>query len=186
MGNCQAAEADMLVIQHPSGRMERFYWSMTAKEVMSANPGHYAAVIVTAPTSSSYSSSTSTNSSGKMTCKSTVQLLKLLSPDDMLLIGRFYYLVTFEDVLKVFGSKRCMKLSKLLARQERRKRNKNQDGDGDGNLTTSMAISSTEMDNESEKTDHDQEDFESQSGNQRTTKWGQWKPTLQSIAKVGN
>lgn len=98
MGNCQAAEADMLVIQHPGGRMERYYLSMTANQVMAANPGHYVAVIVTAPLSSS---SASTDPSGKKkgtggTGTTSVQLLKLLSPDDTLCMGHFYYLVSFE------------------------------------------------------------------------------------------
>ncbi|CAI0430533.1 unnamed protein product [Linum tenue] len=42
MGNCQAAEAATVVIQHPAeNRVDRFYWSVSAHEVMNSNPGHY-------------------------------------------------------------------------------------------------------------------------------------------------
>jgi PADRE domain len=99
MGNCQAAEADMLVIQHPGGRMERFYLAMTVSQVMAANPGHYVAVIVTTPlTSSSGSTKRSTGKKKGTGGSSSVQLLKLLSPDDTLRIGHFYHLVTFEGM----------------------------------------------------------------------------------------
>ncbi|EEE65404.1 hypothetical protein OsJ_20737 [Oryza sativa Japonica Group] len=45
MGNCQAAEAATVVVQHPGGRVERLYWATTAAEVMRANPGHYVALV---------------------------------------------------------------------------------------------------------------------------------------------
>ncbi|KAJ4815370.1 D-ribose-binding periplasmic protein [Rhynchospora pubera] len=186
MGNCQAAEADMLVIQHPGGRMERFYLQMTASQVMAANPGHYVAVIVTAPLPSS---SGTTNPSGKMKGTggtASVQLLKLLSPDDNLRVGHFYYLVTFEDVLKVFGSKKCIKLSKLLGKQERRKRSKHH-ADGDGGGADARKNSSSETVEESEKNGDMITGLEISGGIGTTNikKCGQWKPTLQSIAEVG-
>jgi PADRE domain len=99
MGNCQAAEADMLVIQHPGGRMERFYLAMTVSQVMAANPGHYVALIVTAPLSSSSGSTKQSTGKKKGTGGTpSVQLLKLLSPDDTLRIGHFYHLITFEGM----------------------------------------------------------------------------------------
>lgn len=75
MGNCQAAEAATVVIQHPGGnKLERFYWAVSASEVMNSNPGHYVALVITSP----------------------VNQLKLLRPDDTLLIGQVYRLITFE------------------------------------------------------------------------------------------
>lgn len=83
MGNCQAAEAATVVIQHPGNKIERVYWSVSANEVMSSNPGHYVALVVTSPTLK--------NENG-----TPLKQLKLLRPDDTLLIGHVYRLISFE------------------------------------------------------------------------------------------
>ncbi|KAK8544279.1 hypothetical protein V6N13_034641 [Hibiscus sabdariffa] len=103
MGNCQAAEAATVVIQHPApgNKIQRIYWSVTANEIMGSNPGHYVALVVTSPTLK--------NENG-----TPLKQLKLLKPDDTLLIGHVYRLVSFEDVLKEFAAKKCVKLGKLL------------------------------------------------------------------------
>lgn len=129
MGNCQAAEAATVVIQHPGKKIERIYWSVSAHEIMSSNPGHYVALVVTSPTV-------------KTENGLPLKQLKLLRPDDTLLIGQVYRLISFEgsvtiseftshllcilqiwnlyltsfcaDVLKEFASKNCVKLGKLL------------------------------------------------------------------------
>lgn len=88
MGNCQATEAAAVLIQHPGGgRTERAYWALSAGAVMAANPGHYvAAVIATTPPPAGDAASAS----------APVKHLKLLRPDDTLLLGRVYRLVSFE------------------------------------------------------------------------------------------
>ncbi|CAI9111258.1 OLC1v1011436C2 [Oldenlandia corymbosa var. corymbosa] len=101
MGNCQAAEAATVVIQHPGNKVERFYWSVSANEVMSSNPGHYVALIINSPTARSENGQ-------------PVRQLKLLRPDDTLLMGQVYRLVSFEDVLKEFAAKKSVKLGRLL------------------------------------------------------------------------
>ncbi|KFK28445.1 hypothetical protein AALP_AA8G515500 [Arabis alpina] len=102
MGNCQAAEAATVLIHHPAeNKVERIYWSVTASDVMKSNPGHYVAVVVTSPTLK--------NEKG-----SPLKQLKLLRPDDTLLIGHVYRLVSFEEVLNEFATKKCVKLGKLL------------------------------------------------------------------------
>ncbi|RVX23673.1 hypothetical protein CK203_000758 [Vitis vinifera] len=101
MGNCQAAEAATVVIQHPGNKIERIYWSVSAHEVMTSNPGHYVALVVTSPTAKSENGT-------------PLKQLKLLRPDDTLLIGQVYRLVSFEDVLKEFAAKKSVKLGKLL------------------------------------------------------------------------
>ncbi|XP_010484452.1 PREDICTED: uncharacterized protein LOC104762787 [Camelina sativa] len=102
MGNCQAAEAATVLIHHPAeNKVERIYWSVTASDVMRSNPGHYVAVVVTSPTMK--------NEKG-----SPLKQLKLLRPDDTLLIGHVYRLVSFEEVLNEFATKKCVKLGKLL------------------------------------------------------------------------
>lgn len=90
-----------MVIQHPGNKIERVYWSVSANEVMSSNPGHYVALVVTSPTLK--------NENG-----TPLKQLKLLRPDDTLLIGHVYRLISFEDVLKEFAAKKSVKLGKLL------------------------------------------------------------------------
>ncbi|GAY38922.1 hypothetical protein CUMW_040400 [Citrus unshiu] len=38
MGNCQAIDAATLAIQHPCGKVDKFYWPVSACEVMRMNP----------------------------------------------------------------------------------------------------------------------------------------------------
>lgn len=83
MGNCQAAEAATVVIQHPGNKVERVYWSVSAHEVMSSNPGYYVAHVVTSPTTTSENGT-------------PLKQLKLLRPVDTLLIGHAYRLISFE------------------------------------------------------------------------------------------
>lgn len=135
MGNCQAAEAATVVIQHPGGnKVDRIYWSVSANEIMNSNPGHYVAQVVASPAS-------------KTENGTPVKQLKLLRPDDTLVIGQVYRLISFEgtllnfdvqfvkewlisynwlissflriamvcaDVLKEFAAKKCVKLGRLL------------------------------------------------------------------------
>ncbi|KAI9097500.1 hypothetical protein K1719_025271 [Acacia pycnantha] len=44
MGNCQAAEVAIVVIQNRENKIKRIYWS-----VMNSNSNHYVALIVTSP-----------------------------------------------------------------------------------------------------------------------------------------
>lgn len=90
MGNCQAVDAAALVIQHPSGRIERMYWSISANEVMKMNPGHYVSLIIPLPNNNSGED----NSDEKKTVRFT--RVKLLRSTDTLVLGRAYRLVTSE------------------------------------------------------------------------------------------
>lgn len=83
MGNCQAAEAATVILHHPANnKIERIYWSVSAHEIMTSNPGHYVALVVTSPTL-------------KTENGAPVKQLKL-RPDDTLLIGQVYRLISFE------------------------------------------------------------------------------------------
>jgi PADRE domain len=106
MGNCQAAEVATVVIQHPNGKVERVYWSVSASQVMADNPGHYVAVIITAPASSDDRNTSNAESkhSGRKRdpgngAHAAVKHLKLLRPDDTLLMGHVYRLVSFEGII---------------------------------------------------------------------------------------
>ncbi|XP_030474120.2 uncharacterized protein LOC115691576 isoform X3 [Syzygium oleosum] len=109
MGNCQAAETAAVAIHHPTGtKVERIHWSVSAHEIMSANPGHYVAHLIAA---SPQAAAAAKGESG-----SPSRQLRLLRPDDTLHIGQVYRLISFEDVLKEFAAKKCVKLGKLLER----------------------------------------------------------------------
>lgn len=92
MGNCQTAEAEAAILQHPDGKMERLYWPTVAIEVMRINPGHHVALatILSLPTTSSSSSDVVTPTTFRLT------KLRLLRPKETLVQGRVYRLVTSE------------------------------------------------------------------------------------------
>lgn len=178
MGNCQAAEAATVVIQHPGNKIERIYWSVSANEVMSANPGHYVALVVTSTTSKSENGT-------------PVKQLKLLRPDDTLLIGQAYRLISFEDVLKEFAAKKCVKLGKLLQRGGLGLERKKLSGGPSLNRNPKPeSCPSVQM----EQQIH-QRLGSSSVGSSISSRGvgrhyvggggGQWKPALQSIAEVG-
>lgn len=172
MGNCQAAEAATVVIQHPGKKIERIYWSVSANEVMTSNPGHYVALVVTSPTLKSENGT-------------PLKQLKLLRPDDTLLIGHVYRLISFEDVLKEFAAKKCVKLGKLLEKG----------GLGPGVETKKKDSAKSKFDNCGPvKMEQEIHHLESNDGSTSSSVrgvgrhyagGGQWRPALQSIAEIG-
>ncbi|XP_024524694.1 uncharacterized protein LOC9654600 isoform X3 [Selaginella moellendorffii] len=87
MGNCHASDAVAAVVEYPGGRIEKIYWSVTARQLMLQNPGHYVGMFVWPKASPS---------SGSQSFKPK---LKLLPPAAMLSIGKCYRLVTYEEVI---------------------------------------------------------------------------------------
>ena len=106
MGNCQAIDAATLVIQHPSGKVEKLYWAVSASEIMKTNPGHYVALLISTtlcPTKPNENDKNSTiinnnndRGTGTGTGTGTVRLtrIKLLRPTDTLVLGQVYRLIT--------------------------------------------------------------------------------------------
>lgn len=195
MGNCQAAEAATVVIQHPSGRVERVYWSLSASQVMAANPGHYVAVIITTTATSSDSHSSSGGGNAP------VKHLKLLRPDDTLHIGHVYRLVSFEEVLREFASKRHVKLSRFLVKQKDKPSSRRAGGGGGerrrggGGGPVVEPESSPAMSQVVESPTRVEVEFEElvqrlasnrRSSSGATARHGQWRPALQSIAEIGS
>ncbi|CAN7024198.1 unnamed protein product [Brassica rapa subsp. trilocularis] len=191
MGNCQAAEAATVLIHHPAeNKVERIYWSVTASDVMKSNPGHYVAVVVTSPTLR--------NEKG-----SPLKQLKLLRPDDTLLIGHVYRLVSFEGihkiylslfVLKEFATKKCVKLGKLLKeggglelKKKMKKHRKKADQDHNGRVNPNSDL------DPKEDVSNDDTVAGDISGNgfmRRSYGGGRggggWRPALHSIPELGS
>ncbi|MED6218874.1 hypothetical protein PIB30_030651 [Stylosanthes scabra] len=164
MGNCQAAEAATVVIQHPGNKMERIYWSVSARQVMDSNPGHYVAHL-THPS----------------TLNTPSNHFKLLRPNDTLLIGQVYRLISFQDVLQEFAAKKCVKLGKLLVnRGTLGVEMKHKDFATDPNPTTANKV----------EQGGEVHGMRSNSSKRKKNKGGsgggqQWRPALQSIAEFG-
>lgn len=171
MGNCQAVEAATVVIQHPGNdKVERIYSSVCANQVMNSNPGHYVALI--------------RENAGAPPGRQ----LKLLRPDDILLFGQVYRLVSFEDVLKGFAAKKYVKVRKTL--QEGGAFNAGQ------NKTNSKSANScsvkTLFQMEHQDVHHLGSSGISSGGSiiegvlgRYHASGGQWRPSLQSIAETG-
>ncbi|KAK7307202.1 hypothetical protein VNO77_40040 [Canavalia gladiata] len=104
MGNCQAVDAAVLVIQHPCGKIERLYWPVTASEVMRTNPGHYVSLIIPLPVPPQEQNQE----------QKTVRFtrVKLLRPNETLNLGHAYRLITTQEVMKVLKAKKHAKTRK--------------------------------------------------------------------------
>ncbi|XP_020574701.1 uncharacterized protein LOC110020800 isoform X2 [Phalaenopsis equestris] len=120
MGNCQTAEVVTVMIHHPGGGIERVYWPLTASQIMASNPGHYVAIIITSQTPTATLSAAA----------SPVKHLKILRPKDTLQIGHVYRLVSFEEVLRDFASKKHIRLSRLLHAAKEKRRSRSNRGEG--------------------------------------------------------
>ncbi|XP_074572046.1 uncharacterized protein LOC141828503 [Curcuma longa] len=175
MGNCQTTDVAAVLIQHPDGRTEKANCPLSASHVMAANPGHYVAVIITVISqrhSSSPASATADDRRGKV-----VRYLKLLGPDEPLQLGHFYRLVSFEDVLREFGTKRRVRLSKLLSKK---KEIIKKSCDGETNASASSSPVAEEEGGMQRLGLHC-------SGSEtclRGAKQGQWRPTLPTISET--
>ncbi|WZZ00845.1 uncharacterized protein LOC106348168 [Brassica napus] len=182
MGNCQAAEAATVLIHHPAeNKVERIYWSVTASDVMKSNPGHYVAVVVTSPTLR--------NEKG-----SPLKQLKLLRPDDTLLIGHVYRLVSFEEVLKEFATKKCVKLGKLLKeggglelKKKTKKHRKKTDQDHNGRVNPNSDLDPKEdVSNDDTVAGEDGGDGFMRRSHGGGRGGGGWRPSLHSIPELGS
>lgn len=100
MGNCQAIEAAALVIQHPCGKIERLYWSISASEVMRLNPGHYVSLIIPLPSNDNQDLKNDNTNTNQPKVNTTVRFtrVKLLRPNDTLALGHAYRLVTTQGI----------------------------------------------------------------------------------------
>ncbi|KAK6123394.1 hypothetical protein DH2020_042870 [Rehmannia glutinosa] len=121
MGNCQAIDSASLVIQHPSGKVDKMYWPIAANEIMKMNPGHYVALLLTTTLYSSTAAATAAaGATGNKNCNSNVNnnkntplritRIKLLRPTETLVLGHVYRLVTSQEVMKGLLAKKQAKI----------------------------------------------------------------------------
>ncbi|XP_059302579.1 uncharacterized protein LOC132625834 isoform X2 [Lycium barbarum] len=105
MGNCQAIDNAALLIQHPNGKVEKLYSSVTAHQIMKINSGHYVALLLTTTIT------TTSNNNNKTPVR--IRRIKLLKPTDSLVLGQIYRLVTAQEVMKGLCAKKYAKLKQL-------------------------------------------------------------------------
>jgi hypothetical protein len=93
MGNCQAAEAAAVVIQHPGGKVERLYGPA---DVMRSNPGRYVALVVLRVSGAAAALARQQDPAIDAVAggATTITKVKLLKPKDALLLGQVYRLIT--------------------------------------------------------------------------------------------
>jgi hypothetical protein len=113
MGNCQAIDAATLELQHPNGKVDKFYWSVSAGEIMKMNPGHYVALLISTalcPSNNGKEDCTAKNdiiinkNNNNNNNQVRVTRIKLLRPTDTLVLGQVYRLITAQGMLVSFPS----------------------------------------------------------------------------------
>lgn len=106
MGNCQAVDAAVLVIQHPCGKIDRLYWPVTASEVMKTNPGHYVSLIIPLPVLPEE------QNQEQKTVKFT--RVKLLRPNETLNLGHAYRLITNQGIYMFLSLRTCNHICEIF------------------------------------------------------------------------
>lgn len=172
MGNCQAVDAAALVIQHPSGKIERLYWPVSASEVMRTNPGHYVSLIIPLAVPQ-----------GQSQEQQTVLFtrVKLLRPNETLTLGHAYKLVTTQEVVKAVKAKKRAKMRKPQVKktvegmQIVHLEKEDSDGESGGMLDTRNMYQAMRADR-----------YRLMSSTHAALKLKSWRPSLQSIRESGN
>lgn len=163
MGNCQAAEAANVLLQHPGGRVERLYWSTSAAEVMRANPGHYVALVTLRVAEERQDAPCGERRTVRLT------RVKLLKPKETLLLGHVYRLITTQEVTKAVQARKEEKQRKaqqqLLEARQGTPRGAAEDDDDEAALDASL----------------DQLARQDNGSGSSSARHRQWRPSLQSI-----
>ncbi|XP_020541353.1 uncharacterized protein LOC105649846 isoform X2 [Jatropha curcas] len=178
MGNCQAIDAAALVIQHPSGKIERLYWPIPASEVMRLNPGHYVSVIIPLPPPPA----TVTSADHKDNKSVQFTRVKLLRPSDTLALGHAYRLVTTQ-VMKVLRAK---KHAKMKRQQQPESVQKLQMAESEKKSSDCEAGNKPDEERDHQATKHERHRPRTPSINSATLRSKSWRPTLQSISEAAS
>ncbi|XP_062194060.1 uncharacterized protein LOC133897363 [Phragmites australis] len=171
MGNCQAAEAAAVVIQHPGGKVERLYWSTTAAEVMRANPGHYVALVILRVSAADKAAGDAA-AAGAGGGGAKITRVKLLKPKDTLQLGQVYRLITSQEVTKALRARKNEKMQRCEAiRQQHEQLRRGDLGDG-------AEQSARDQDGKPDKDRH--------RGAVAAGRGRHWRPALQSISEAAS
>ncbi|CAH8251826.1 unnamed protein product [Arabidopsis lyrata] len=107
MGNCQAVNAAVLVLQHPGGKIDRYYGSVSVSEVMAMYPGHYVSLIIPLTEEEERNIPATVKGDDKKQRKAVrFTRVQLLRPTENLVLGHAYRLITSQEVMKVLREKK--------------------------------------------------------------------------------
>lgn len=105
MGNCQAVNAAVLVLQHPGGKIDRYYGSVSVTEVMAMYPGHYVSLIIPLTEEEEKNiPATVKRDDNKQRKAVRFTRVQLLRPTENLVLGHAYRLITSQGSPFVFLS----------------------------------------------------------------------------------
>lgn len=172
MGNCQAIDAAALVIQHPSGKIERMYWPVSASEVMKMNPGHYVSLIIPLPVPEEE------NQDHKAVRFTRV---KLLRPNDTLALGHAYRLVTSQEVMKVLRAKKYAK-----AKQQQPESSEKPPTESEKQSSSCEAGEKSDKEKTCQVMKRERPRVRTSSTNSTSMRSKSWRPSLQSISEAGS
>ncbi|XP_044476671.1 uncharacterized protein LOC123204155 [Mangifera indica] len=177
MGNCQAIDTATLVIQHPSGKIDKFYWPVNASEIMRMNPGHYVALLISTtlcPTHNNNTDGCPTNSNNGNSVRLT--RIKLLRPTDTLVLGQVYRLITTQDAMKGLWAKKNGRMN----------RNKPELAEKPERIHEKPKRSHLDKENQGKKYEGNPPRSTSSSTNTAAPRPRIWQPSLQSISEAGS
>ncbi|KAF2573859.1 hypothetical protein F2Q70_00001771 [Brassica cretica] len=173
MGNCQAVDAAALVVQHPDGKLDRYYGPVPVAEIMRMYPGHYVSLIIPLPETNVQATTTKTvedDKSERRVVKFTRVIL--LRPTESLVLGHAYRLITSQEVMKVLRAKKYAK-TKKHQRETTEEKNPT-------SLEKKVAEESDKNQN-LETNDEKQRAVLTSSGSSKSKTW---RPSLQSISEA--
>ncbi|XVF12140.1 hypothetical protein REPUB_Repub08aG0088500 [Reevesia pubescens] len=183
MGNCQAIDAATLVVQHPCGKVDKFYWAVSASEIMRMNPAHYVALLIS---TTFYHHSTHTNDkcpdSTANNNLNPVRLtrIKLLRPTDTLVLGQVYRLITTQEVMKGMSAKKHAKMKKNQQESTEKLNEKA------GLIRSETVARRSELDKENKVSKHERHRPRSTSSNNSAARSKTWQPSLKSISEAAS
>lgn len=104
MGNCQAVNAAVLVLQHPGGKIDRYYGSVSVSKVMGMYPGYYVSLIIPLTETEEETNIPATVKRDDKKQRKTVRFtrVQLLRPTENLVLGHAYRLITSQGSPFVF------------------------------------------------------------------------------------
>nr|GMD16989.1 endoglucanase 12 [Ipomoea batatas] len=181
MGNCQAVDAAAFVIQHPTGKIERMYSPILASEVMKLNPGHYVSLIIPLPVAAATGDG---NSDEKTAVRFT--RVKLLRPNDTLVLGRAYRLVTTQDVMKVLRAKKYAKMKKKQQQQEAEMSEEKLQADAEDHSSSSQLLEPGNSDPDKAVKNERQRRGGGLTSTAAGSRSKSWRPSLDSISESGS
>ncbi|CAN6201961.1 unnamed protein product [Urochloa humidicola] len=186
MGNCQAAEAATVVVQHPGGRVERLYWATSAADVMRAHPGHYVALVTShrAAAAGGGKPQQQPEEQERRGGAARVTRVKLLKPRDTLALGQAYRLITVAEVTKALQAKKEEKTRR--AQQQQRQQlvllQPKHAAAGEDSRPPPPELVDASLDQQDRDTHRSNPSSATHSG----ARHRHWRPSLHSIAEVSS